>query len=236
MPGGIGNIFQKAASLFVETTPSSNTQVMEIDPKQRVAAMKEIQESMTAPRKTVAQVVEEAPGPNLDQIGIDAEKAQSAKVLGPDNKVDYPALYAAAGVPAATFTAEQVLQMLSSLPATLDLATKRQMVRVSLDALGHNMGVSTETIVADASRKLAAIASFAKQHQETTDQYVSAATEAITRLEQQIAERKKGIEDAQARLSTVLADCAKQTDYLDDTLEIFTLDVAPSRYAPPAEG
>ncbi len=105
--------------------------------------------------KTVEQIVRETEGPNLDAITVAA--SASPPVMTADGATDFSAIYRQANLPAAPFTAEQMLEMLASLPQELPLDTKRQTVKVTLGAMGKAIGATPETIVADASRKLAAL-------------------------------------------------------------------------------
>ena len=53
--------------------------------------------------------------------------------------------------------AEQMLETLGALPAELPLETRRQTVIAMLKGMGRALGATPETIVADATRKLAAL-------------------------------------------------------------------------------
>ena len=81
-----------------------------------------------APAKTVEQIVREAPGPNLDQISV--TPAPNQPTTNPDGSLNFPAIYQTANLPPAPFTAEQVLELMASLPDTVLIETRRQMVKV----------------------------------------------------------------------------------------------------------
>jgi hypothetical protein len=132
------------------------------------------------------------------------------------------------------FTAEQVLEMMNGLPKELPLETKRQTVKVSITAMGGSIGANPENIVADTSRKLAALTAYAEYLTNQTNQLVSLAEVEIESLQEQIDAKRKLIESARARQDSVVKQCEAETDRLDDVLEFFSLDVPPSRYAPPA--
>src|SRR5262249_12407533 len=116
--------------------------------------------STTSPpnSKTVEQIVRETDGPNLDEIS--APSSPTSPSVAPDGKADFTPIYQQSGLPPSPFPAEQMLDMLNSLPPELPLDTKRQTVKVTLNAMGKTIGATPETIVADASRKLAALAAY----------------------------------------------------------------------------
>jgi hypothetical protein len=181
-----------------------------------------------APR-TAEQVVRAAPGPNLDEIKVPTSTA--TPVVGPDGSVEYASIYRLAGLPASPFTAEQMLELLATLPTELPMDTKRATVKVTLNAMGQSTGVSAETIVTDASRKLAALAAYAQSYVQQADEYVSKAELEISALEQEIAKRRQSIADAKAKQARVTEACHIESERLDDVLEFFSLDVPPSKYA-----
>jgi hypothetical protein len=183
------------------------------------------------PTKTVEQIVREVQGPNLDQIKVPPEALPQA--ANPDGTVNFQAIYQAANLPTVPFTAEQVLEMIHALPADLSLDTKRQMIRVSLNAMGKAIGATPENIVADASRKLAALAAYNEHLSALAIEYTTTAERKIAELQAQIEETRKAIAEAKAKQTLETQACATESDRLDDVLEFFSLDVPPSKYAPP---
>jgi hypothetical protein len=121
--------------------------------------------------------------------------------------------------------------MLASLPPELPLETRRQTVKVTLGALGKSMGASPETVVADASRKMAALAAYAQHLSKRTDEFVSSGEKEIAALQAQIEEKRKGIANARQELERATQMCDRESDKLDDVLEFFSLDLPPSKYA-----
>jgi hypothetical protein len=186
--------------------------------------------------KTVEQIVRETEGPNLDQIKV--AKVDMEKTLSPDGNMDYDVIYKRASLPETPFSAEQMLEMLASLPKELPLDMKRQTVKVTLNAMGKATGTSPETIVADASRKLAALSAYTDDITKQTADYVAAATMEIANLQKQIDDKRKAIEGVQQKQAQVVQLCTQESDRLDDVLEFFSMDVPPSKYAgqaPPAQ-
>lgn len=185
-----------------------------------------------APSKTVEQVVKDSPGPNLDEIKVPEEPVTpSQPLLNPDASLNTAAVYRLANLPEAPMTAEQAIEIISSFPADLPVASRRAAMKVTLDAMSKATGASAESVVADASRKLAALASFAESYGQQADKYTALAELQIEDLQKQIEAKRASIADAQAKKERAQSDCERESDRLDDVLEFFTLDVGPSKHA-----
>lgn len=186
--------------------------------------------STTTPEaKTVEQIVRDAAGPNLDEIAGQIEKA--APTANKD-AIDCPAIYAAAKLPDAPFTAEQMIEMLAQLPPELPLTTRRQTVQVTLGAIGKTIGAMPETIVADASRKIAALAAYSEYLTKRTEEFTTRTETEINELQAQIEEKRNAIREARSKLAATNTMCTAESDRLDDVLEFFSLDTGSSKYAP----
>lgn len=217
----LNDILQKAVGLVYESdnpvpaTPSVAAPVEPVTPR-------------PVP-KTTEQIVRESPGPNLDQIK--AEPTPNQPVVDPDGKIHYDVIYQLAQIPATAFTAEQVLELLASFPADLPMQAKRAAVKVTIDTMAKTMGVNSEMVIADASRKLKALATFTDGYGKQVDQFVEKANSDIESLKAEIARREAMIADAKTKADQVVNGCTTESNRLDDVLEFFSLDVAPSKYA-----
>ncbi len=237
----IADQLKKAAGLFIQfeeeaqpatphsPLPAPPSSPPEDDIDKRLAAMSAELAGVGGGAKTVEQVVQQSNGPNLDQIKVDAGSVPPP--LPGTATLDFNALYTAANLPLAPFTAEQTLEMLGKLPTNLPLDMKRQMMSVTLGAMGTAIGASAENIVADASRKLAALAAYAADIDKTTDAYLVAAETEIQRLTDEIEQRRQAVLNARDKQQTIHKICAAEADRLDDVLEFFSLDIGPSKHA-----
>lgn len=239
---GLKETLRKAAGLLVELPPeeaapeaagqqaaeTGGSASAEID-----RLFSELEGKGGAPRqpKSVEQIVRETPGPNLDEI--QSAEGASPAVLAPDGSVQFGALYQAALLPATAYSAEQMLEMLSSLPPDLPLETRRQTVQVTLGSIGKAIGATPETIVADASRKLAALNAYCENLARQTSDFVANTELEIAALQAQIDEKRRSIQAAQQQHTRATTACEAEADRLDDVLEFFSLDVPPSKHAPP---
>src|SRR5438552_18975154 len=115
---------RKAAGLLVELPPEEPTAQQPTSAAELDKLLAELEDKPqpagAAPAKTVDQIVREADGPNLDEIQVSA--ASLAPSVSADGQADFTPIYQHSGLPAAPFTAEQMLEMLNSLPAELPLA------------------------------------------------------------------------------------------------------------------
>lgn len=162
----------------------------------------------------------------------EAETAQQAQ--GPGEEIaapcttelprtgEFAAIYAEAGLPAVPFSAEEMREMLRSLPAELPLPMRRQTIKVTLDALGKTVGANADTITADASRKVAALAAYAGRLTEETARSVSEAEAEIAALQAQMHDKHQAISSWQVRLEETVQQCRTEADHLGDVLEFFS--------------
>jgi len=221
----IGETLKKAAGLFVEMPdqPATDMEAMESTPASTPMS--------TGPstRRTVEEIVRESPGPNLEDIKV--ADASQVNPVTPAGTIDCSAIYSLANIPSTPFSAEQVLDLLDSLPKDLPIDNKRSMVKITLGAMTKTLGVTSETIVADASRKLAALAAYSESYTKQASDYILKSEADIINLQKQIEDRKKMIEQAKSRQASVTEGCHQQSDRLDDVLEFFSMDVPPSKYA-----
>jgi hypothetical protein len=229
---------RKAAGLLVEM-PAEEPEIT-ADPAELDKRLEEVNKQLAtlggdkpAPTKTVEQIVQDTKGPKLDEIKVPQEAAQP--LITADGRVDFLAVYKKAGIGVPAFTAEQMLELLDSLPKELPIETKRQTVKVTLNSMGKTLGATPETIVADATRKLAALDSFVDAVTRHTAEFISSAQVEIATLESKIQEKRKAIETAQHRQRAATQQCDEESGRIDDLLEFFSLDVAPSKYATQSE-
>jgi hypothetical protein len=184
------------------------------------------------PAKSVEQILKETHGPSFPEIQV---PPGAISAPDPGAAPDFPKIYAAAGLPEASFGAESMLELLASLPAELPLEVRRQTVKASLNALGKSVGASAENLVADASRKLGALGAYVESLEHQTQERNTAAEQEITALRQRIAALQAEMTQRGEQLTAATRACEREADRLDDILEFFSMDVPPSRFAPPAK-
>ena len=225
----IDETFRRAAGLFVEMPPEEPKPTKPWNVMDAVAPDAPAAPAPAPIQKTVEQVVRESPGPNLDEIKPIANP--TTPIIDPSGAVNFTAIYELAKLPSSPFSAEQVIDLLATLPSDLPIETKRSTVKITVNAMSKATGVTTESIVADASRKLAALAAYAKSYSEQATTFTTKAEAEIAALLAEIEQRKRSIEDARTKQTQMVQACTHESDRLDEVLEFFSLDVSPSKYA-----
>jgi hypothetical protein len=226
------NMMRRTAGLFVDfdenADPDMPTPRQREMPAPTSAPVTTPAPSTPAP-KTVEQIVKETEGPNLDQVN--AVPVENKPVFRADGGVDFEGIFQLAGLTPVAFGAEQVLDLLAQLPAELPLEAKRATLKVTIGAMAKTSQVSSDTIVGDTMRKLAALATYSENFERQANEYIGKAQAEIERLRGEIAKWEKGIGDATAKSQMVEQACVTESERLDDVLEFFSLDVPPSRHA-----
>jgi hypothetical protein len=179
---------------------------------------------------SVKEIVDKTDGPNLDEISLTEEQAREG--LAPGGIPNFEKVYANASLPKSSFGAEQALDVMASLPHDLPLEVKRTTVQATLTAMGKAMGVDTESVVADASRKMAALSAFEDSLNLQSKRFIATMTAEIEAHQAKIAELSAKIDESKKSLETALAKCHEENEKLDDVLEFFTLDIGASKNAP----
>lgn len=233
-------MFRKATSLLVETSPDAaradisqlrsediTTDDIPIPENARLSYEMDAPHGERPTAKTVADIARETIGPDLDKVQVDG----SALPSGEGNTLDFQTIYRAAKLPEAGFGAEQMLETLASLPNELPLETKRATVRAMLGTLGKTTGATPETLVADASRKLAALHSFVQFMEKKTGDSVAQNEKTIADLQAQIETSRTAMQNSRNELARMTQLCEAESGRLDDVLEFFSLDQGVSRHA-----
>jgi hypothetical protein len=225
----IKKILRKAAELVVEIPEQPH------DPVQDARTSEPVPSAPIHATKSVEQIIRDAPGPNLDEVSIpeDPQPITSAP-LAPGGNFEFQSVYERAGLTPAPFTAEQAFDVINSLPQELPIEVRRSTVQATLQAMGKAMGVNTESVIADAGRKVAALAAYEDVLTHQADQYIDGLQSQISELQQQIATHEAEIKKTKDLLASAIGRCEQESDRLDDVLEFFTLDQGASRNAPSA--
>lgn len=228
------NALKKASELFVEYPEEQPDFSTMTSPKPAPTVSKPASPAQpsqpTQPMMSIKQIVEQTEGPNLDEIAVNEEKAKEA--IDASGNVNFEVVYTSAGLTKANFGAEEALQVINSLPADLEINVKRATVQATLTAMGKAMGVNTTTVVADASRKIAALSAYQDSLNLRAQTKVTSLTAMIQEHEAKIQELKAEIERTNQVLSTAVNCCQSEGERLDDVQEFFTLDIGASRNAP----
>lgn len=138
-----------------------------------------------------------------------------------DDRVDFQVIYRKAGLPAASFTAEETLAMLGSLSPELPPHTRKHTVLVTLGAMGKAIGATPETICADGTRKVEALNAKIERTNAETHDFTTNSEREIAALQAQIAEKQAAIETAKQRQKLIVDACRSEGSRLTELLEFF---------------
>ena len=139
-----------------------------------------------------------------------------------DGLINFEVLYTQAGVLTVPFTAEQALDMLSHMPAGVSEEARQQVINVTLAALGRSVGGTPEAIVADATRKQAALQKFRQTRGDQLVELTSAAEGRIVDLQGEIAKSQAIIEKAKRQYQILSDACAAQETQMDKVVDFFS--------------
>jgi len=143
--------------------------------------------------------------------------------------VSFDRLYAQAGVPIVPFTAEQALDMLRNMPPGVSDDSRQQIINVTLAALGRSVGGTPEAIVADATRKQAALQAFRRTRGEGLADLTTAAEARVAELQREIAKSQAMIAQAKHQYETLSQSCQDEEARLDTVVDFFSDSPAPGR-------
>ncbi|MGI4789489.1 MAG: hypothetical protein ACRYFS_11640 [Janthinobacterium lividum] len=162
------------------------------------------------------------PVPTAAAAPVDASSPVDA-----DGLVDFEKLYGQAGVPTVPFTAEQALDMLHNMPSGVSEDTRQQIINVTLSALGKSVGGTPEAIVADATRKQAALQRFRQTRGDQLADLTSAAQAHLADLQKEIAKSQAIIENAKRQYTMLSENCQSEEARLDTVVDFFSDTPAP---------
>src|SRR5215471_7837948 len=175
----------------------------------------------------------EAPAASVTAESASSSPASGSAAAAPSSAPsvgggDFDAIYKQAAVPTTPFTAERMLDMLSRLPAELSQEQKRVTVMTSLDALGRDIGATSETIVADARDKMTALARHIEGVSKETANFVASTSAAIGALQAEMENKRKLIEAAREKETQTREACTAESSRLEGAIKFFGLE-APNK-------
>lgn len=165
-----------------------------------------------------------SPIPSTSPVSSTADDASldPMALLNAEGNIDFGLVFARAAVPSsASFTAEQALSMLHSMPSDLPLRVKRLTVKATLDAVGQAVGATPMDIVDDAGRKITALEAFITEASERAQELRNAEDTEIDRLRATIIERETEKSAISQREETLFLSCRTKISDLDQVMAFF---------------
>src|SRR5438874_1445624 len=207
---GLRDLARKGMSLFVEIDEPAPHSGAPAAPAPRAAAPAAESDDEYVRKlrsKSVGELMKELDGPEPDQIHQAVQAAPPAAPVMQGDQVDFGAIYRQAQIAPLQFGAEQMLEMIQSYPGEMPLPIKRQALDATLKHMGAAMHITREAIVADATRKITALAAFEEAAKRERDAVTAASQARVQELQAQIqAEQEKGAV-AETRFRAMVQQC-----------------------------
>jgi hypothetical protein len=160
------------------------------------------------------------PDPPVEEGASPSPTPSSSSAELPAGDFDLSGIYLQAGIQVAPFTAEQALDTLASLPKEFGPETLRQGLKDVLQAKTKPLGVTPESVVEDAKRKLDTLnAAFHSLPNQVTE-FITTSESEIARLTEQIEEKRKAIEQAKQQQQEFNQKCQIETERLTKLLQL----------------
>ena len=136
----------------------------------------------------------------------------------PGGQVDFPAVFAAAGIDAEEQArVAKAAALLRSLPAETDAAVKKQIVEASLTAFG----VPVDQIIENGAQEIQALEGYIQAGARDTQKVLTDAQQRIARLEEEIAQVRRVMEERVAEQGSVVRACNERKLDVQQVLEFF---------------
>lgn len=156
----------------------------------------------------------EAPPPEVQLTG------ELPKAVG--GKVDFPAVFRAAGIPDdEQARIEKARMLLGNLPQETPREVKKQIVEASLKAFGYPV----EKIVETGAQEIQALEVYIQNGQRDTQKLLQESQKRLEELNQEIANVKKVMEDQVSAQYALTQSCNGEKLRVQEVLEFFGLDV-----------
>jgi hypothetical protein len=167
---------------------------------------------------------EATPPPSFTPINSLDPPTPVSQPAAPVGATDVASIYRAARITPPPFTAEEMLELLASLPSELPLAVRRQTMTVTLNAISKNTGATPSSIASDASAKIAALTSYVDNQAGQIARQTADADRRIAGLQAQIEEIRRSTETALQAQAQTGQMCAEERERLASVLAFFGYD------------
>jgi hypothetical protein len=174
--------------------------------------------------KSVGELLKELEGPEPEQIQQAVQAAGPVLPAAQGGQVDFTSIYAQAQIQPLPFGAEQTLELIQSYPADMPVPIRRQALDATLRTMGRAMNITKEAIVADASRKINALAAYEEAAKRERDAAVASAQEHLRQLQAQMEAEQARITAAEQQYRALVERCEAEGHRLDQVQEFLTVD------------
>jgi hypothetical protein len=175
--------------------------------------VREDQSREASPDDLIAKYANETPPPPPPEIKLQGELPQSK-----NGKVDFPAVFRAAGVDDEDQgRIEKARSLLGTLPAETPREVKKQIVEASLKAFGYPV----EKIIESGAMEIQALEIYIQSGQKDTQSLLVESQKRLAELDAEIARVKKVMEEQVAAQEGLTRSCNEEKLRVQEVLEFF---------------
>jgi len=143
-------------------------------------------------------------------------------LIADDGSINFDAVFIRTEVPrSSTFTAEQALNMLLSMPSDLPLRVKRLTVKATLDAVGQAVGATPADIVADAERKKGGLNQYIEELEARAEASRIEKEEEMDRLRTLITDIESSIKATTKKKNEAIVATRNRMEQFDQVVAFF---------------
>ena len=147
-----------------------------------------------------------------------------ADAVSEDGDLDFARVFQQYELPTASFSAEQAMNMLQSLPRDLALRTKRVTVNTTLSAIGKVVGTTPQDIVVDAARKKETLERYMEALGHEVEETTAATDTEIEKLQAQITAHRESLRVLSRKRAAATEVCRSRMDLFDQVIHFFDYD------------
>ncbi len=135
-------------------------------------------------------------------------------------ELDLADIYRQAEIASVSFTAEQALDMLSSLPKGLPVEMQRETLETMLRVMSAKMDTAPASVVEDARRKSDALLTAIANISGSVSDFVASTESEIADVERLLSEKRQAIEKARSEEQRLTLGIRRETERLSGLLRI----------------
>lgn len=227
----------KILGLFVETgdgehTPAAGSGAVDQAEPSAADIVAELAGTATA-KSAATTAVRAGPLPSTEPAAVARATASTSSAAVEPADVDFDAVFQKAGMDSSELDrVRKAEELLRGLPEATPREVKRQIVEVSLKAVGFDIG----KIVSAAQSQLRALETYVRVNEQQTAKAISDAQQQIATLEDKIIGLRADIQRRADGLGGLSAAAAKRSQQVDQVLSFFRAPAAvpPATPAPPS--
>ncbi len=167
---------------------------------------------------------ESAPPAIVEPIKAAPVLVSLTDAISDEGELDFARVFQQYELPTASFSAEQAMNMLQSLPRDLTLRTKRVTVNTTLSAIGKVVGTTPQDIVLDAVRKKETLERYIESLGHEVEETTADTETEIERLQTVIATHRETLRSLARKRTAAQEVCRGRMETFDQVIHFFDYD------------